>query len=119
MSATSSLKPTELHFTTNGTATAVKLTATADKLTFNANDGTAVALRNIKTPEESGDAANKAYVDGVAQGLDIKASVRVATTSDGPQLDAITVGTVVDGITLDNGDRILIKHEPVRWRPRT
>jgi hypothetical protein len=52
--------------------------------------------------------ANKRYVDGVAQGLDIKGSVRVATTA---QLTLVTVGTAVDGVTLIAGDRVLVKNQ--------
>jgi len=53
------------------------------------------------------DAANKGYVDGVAQGLDIKDSVRVATTAN------ITLsGTqTVDGVSLSADDRVLVKDQ--------
>jgi len=37
-------------------------------------------ITNLATPTADGEAANKGYVDGVAQGLDIKDSVKVATT---------------------------------------
>ena len=53
------------------------------------------------------DAANKGYVDGVAQGLDIKDSVKVATTAN------ITLsGTqTVDGVSLSADDRVLVKNQ--------
>ena len=53
------------------------------------------------------DAANKGYVDGVAQGLDIKDSVKVATTAN------ITLsGTQsVDGVSLSADDRVLVKDQ--------
>ena len=53
------------------------------------------------------DAANKGYVDGVAQGLDIKDSVKVATTAN------ITLsGTqTVDGVSLSADDRVLVKDQ--------
>jgi phage-related tail fiber protein len=64
-------------------------------------------LTNVATPIAGGDAANKAYVDATAQGLDVKASVRAATTAN------ITLsGTqTVDGVVLIAGDRILVKNQ--------
>lgn len=57
------------------------------------------------------EAATKGYVDSVAQGLDVKASVRVATTENGTLATAFADGSVVDGVTLATGDRILIKDQ--------
>jgi hypothetical protein len=67
----------------------------------------------------------KQYVDSVASGLDIKDSVRVATTGPlgvytydngtsgvGATLTFSTAVTTVDGVTLTNGDKILVKNEP-------
>jgi len=53
------------------------------------------------------DAANKGYVDGVAQGLDIKDSVVVATTAN------ITLsGTqTIDGVSLSADNRVLVKDQ--------
>ena len=89
-------------------------------------DGTAVALGVALTPSNDDDAASKQYVDSVATGLDVKDSVRLATIA------AFTTGTpvytagvsegqgtwsgfgtslLVDGVTLANGDRILVKNE--------
>jgi hypothetical protein len=50
--------------------------------------------------------ATQAYVDGVAQGLNVKASVRVATSD---QIGDLTDVAVIDGVTLANGDRVLLK----------
>lgn len=59
------------------------------------------------TVANSTDAATKAYVDSVAQGLDIKASVRAATTAN------ITLsGTqTIDGVEVVAGDRVLVKNQ--------
>lgn len=38
-------------------------------------------INNVQTPVQDGDAANKGYVDAVAEGLDLKSSVDVATTA--------------------------------------
>jgi hypothetical protein len=65
------------------------------------------------TPSGSTDAASKAYVDSVAQGLDPKPSVRVATTALGVLATSFVNGSVIDGITLVTGDRILIKNQTV------
>jgi len=68
-------------------------------------------LTNLGTPSADTDAANKGYVDSVAQGLDTKASVVAATTTDGTFATAFANGQVVDGVTLATGDRILIKNQ--------
>jgi hypothetical protein len=57
------------------------------------------------------DAATKAYVDGVASGLDVKASVRVATTANVDLSTALENGDTLDGITLATGDRVLVKNQ--------
>ena len=67
----------------------------------------------------------KQYVDSVASGLDVKDSVRVATTGPlgvytynngtsgvGATLTFSTAVTTVDGVTLADGDKILVKNEP-------
>ena len=63
---------------------------------------------------------NKSYVDSVANGLDVKASVRVATTANlagtyNNGAGTITAGSngaiAVDGVTLDVNDRVLVKDQ--------
>jgi hypothetical protein len=68
-------------------------------------------LTNVATPSADTDAANKGYVDSVAQGLDTKASVVAATTTNGTLATAFANGQVVDGVTLATNDRILIKNQ--------
>ena len=65
--------------------------------------------------------ANKAYVDSVANGLDVKASVRVATTANLGATYSNGAGTLtnsgaqaaiaIDGITLIAQDRVLVKNQ--------
>lgn len=68
-------------------------------------------LTNVGTPTSSGDAATKGYVDAAINGLDWKASVRVATTANGTLATAFANGQTVDGVTLVTGDRILLKDQ--------
>jgi hypothetical protein len=68
-------------------------------------------LTNVGTPSADTDAANKGYVDSVAQGLDTKASVVAATTTNGTLATAFANGQVVDGVTLATGNRLLIKNQ--------
>lgn len=64
-------------------------------------------ITNVAEPTLASDAATKNYVDSVAQGLDVKASVVAATTAN------ITLsGTqTIDGIALVAGDRVLVKNQ--------
>jgi len=74
------------------------------------NDG--LVLSNLKTGTSPNDAATKAYVDQVAQGLSVKQAVKVATTGLidlGVTLDGVTI----DGYTLQVDDRILVKNQTV------
>jgi len=60
-------------------------------------------INNLGTPAAATDAANKSYVDNVAQGLSTKASVRALAAAD------ITLsGTqTIDGVALSAGDTVL------------
>lgn len=83
-------------------------------------------LTNVGTPVAASDAANKAYVDSIAAGLDPKASVRAATTTALPACTynngASGVGATLtgnangalsaqDGITLIATNRLLVKNQ--------
>jgi len=55
--------------------------------------------------------ASKTYVDGLVQGLSVKDSVRAATAVAGTLASDFEPGDTVGGVTLAQGDRILIKNQ--------
>ena len=82
---------------------------------FTAPDG-AVSLNsqkitNLATPSADGDAASKSYVDGVSQGLDVKDSVKAATTANITIATALNNGDTLDGVSLSTNDRVLVKDQ--------
>ena len=55
--------------------------------------------------------ATKEYVDAVKQGLDVKDSVRVASTANVVIGSALENNDTLDGVTLATGDRVLLKDQ--------
>ena len=68
-------------------------------------------ITNLADPTADADAANKGYVDGVAQGLDIKDSCTAATTANITISTALNNGDTIDGVTLSTNDRVLVKNQ--------
>jgi hypothetical protein len=66
---------------------------------------------NVANPTAAHHATNKGYVDGLIQGLDVKGSVRVASTANGTLSSDFANGDSVGGVTVATGDRILIKEQ--------
>ena len=67
-----------------------------------------------KTPQNSMDAATKAYVDSFVQGLDVKASVRVKTTAADGDITLSSPPSSIDGVPLVDGDRVLLTHQAAK-----
>ena len=83
----------------SGTTLSADLNANSQKIT------------NLAAPTSSGDAANKAYVDAVSEGLHIHVSVVAATSGNINLSTDLENGDVVDGVTLATGDRVLVKSQ--------
>lgn len=65
-------------------------------------------INNVATPSASTDAATKGYVDSVATGLQPKAAVTCASTTNIASLSGLLT---IDGITVTAGQRVLIKDQ--------
>lgn len=68
-------------------------------------------ITSLADPQNAQDAATKAYVDASRLGLDVKESVRVATTGPVNLSSELENGDVIDTITLSTGDRVLVKDQ--------
>jgi hypothetical protein len=61
---------------------------------------------NLPAPVNAGDAASKAYVDGLVEGLAWKDACRVATQAN---VNLASPGATIDGVTMVSGDRVLVR----------
>ena len=77
-------------------------------------------ISNLTDPTQDQDAATKSYVDNVVNGLDVKESVRLATTANlastynngAGTLTASSNGALsIDGVTVSTNDRVLVKNQ--------
>jgi len=81
--------------------------ATASKLVKRDAQGNA----KVATPTDAAHIATKGYVDAARQGLDVKQSVRAATTAPINLATDLEAGDLIDGVTLVAGDRVLVKDQ--------
>ena len=81
--------------------------ATPSKLVIRDGSGQA----KFGTPTDDAHVATKAYVDAARSGLDVKQSVRAATTAAVLLASGLENGDAVDGVTLVTGDRVLVKNQ--------
>jgi hypothetical protein len=101
---------------TSGTVTgAVGITASGTVTGGTFTDGVASlnagVLTGIVTPSADSDAANKAYVDTVANGLSWKGSAIAASTTNVALATDVDDGSILDGVTILTGERILLKNQ--------
>ena len=82
--------------------------ATANKLVIRDANGQA----KFGTPTDDAHAATKGYVDAARSGLDVKQSVRAATTAPINLASDLEAGDTLDtSVTLVAGDRVLVKDQ--------
>ena len=84
-------------------------------------DVSSAKITNLGTPTSDADATTKAYVDGLINGLDIKESVKLATTANIAGTYNNGTGTItgsgngalgnIDGVATTTNDRILVKDQ--------
>jgi len=114
-----------------GAAITITATGTDDSVTLApTGTGTIVAsskrITSLADPTGANDAANKSYVDSVAEGLDVKESCHAATTAALPAVtynngssgvgatltaDANGALAAIDGVTLTVNERLLVKNQ--------
>ena len=95
---------TAAHFTDLDTSTNAATASTLVKRDASGNI-------SVATPTAEAHAATKGYVDAARSGLDVKDSVRAATTASINISSDLQSGDIIDGVTLATGDRVLVKNQ--------
>ncbi|WP_290943655.1 hypothetical protein [Hyphomonas sp.] len=98
------------------TLTASKVSDFDTQVRTNRLDQLASATSTVSgvTPTADAHFATKGYVDSVSEGLDVKGSCVAATTANITIATALNSGDSIDGVTLANGDRVLVKDQSVQ-----
>jgi hypothetical protein len=97
--------------TNNGTQTLTNKTLGAGNSLSSDLNASNNKITGLATPTNATDAATKGYVDSTAIGLDVKLSVRAATTANIDLTADLENGDVLDGVTLATGNRVLVKNQ--------
>lgn len=98
----------DIKLFTGSVVSGIRGSVVVDALNLNMSSSKII---NLADPTAQQDAATKAYVDAVALGLSPKKAVRVASTANVVIASALINGSVVDGITLATGDRVLLMNQ--------
>lgn len=80
-----------------------QLSAPTAAVSFNSQ-----SITNVADPVNPQDAATKAYVDAARSGLDVKQSVRAASTAN---IATLTGTMTIDGVSVVAGNRVLVKNQ--------
>lgn len=94
---------TKLQFGKGG----AKVFQASDAFTFRTANEQSYANVSVASPTDDNHAATRKYVDDRVQGLDVKQSVKVATT--GPI--TLSAGQMIDDVMVAAGDRVLVKDQ--------
>jgi len=70
-------------------------------------DANSKKITNLAAPTADSDAVNKLYVDNAVEGLDVKGSVKGATTAN----ITLSGAQTIDGVSITAGDRVLVKDQ--------
>jgi len=117
----SQIKDLSISNTQIATDAAIATTKLADGAEFVQRDGSVALtgdlsagsnkITNLAAPTNANDAARKIDVDQATLGLNVKEAVRAATASNIDLSTGLVDTTVIDGVTLATGDRVLVKSQ--------
>lgn len=85
--------------------------STPGLITLTQNPVGLIRLTGLEDPITDPDAATKGYVDNISAGLIWIQEAMAGTTANVDLGTDLAVGQVVDGYTIQNGDRILVLHQ--------
>ena len=83
-----------------------QMTAPTGSVSFNSQN-----ITNVADPVNAQDAATKGFVEATSQGLNVKNSCVAATTGNITISTALNNGDTLDGVTLADGNRVLVKDQ--------